>query len=60
MSGGVDDDDNNEQDALAVANNIDENGVGDTRLMIKNLTNEQRILAVKAVFYKLITGKKLS
>ena len=65
---GVDDDDqdidtNNDNDpkkALKVADEIDLNGLSITKLMIKELNNQQRKIAVRAVFHKLITGKKMS
>ena len=42
-----------------MARNIGANGIKSTRGQIKELNNEQRVLAVKAVFHKLLTGKDL-
>lgn len=43
--------------ALRVAKKIQEEGIGESRLGIRGLTTEQRVVAMKAVFNKLLTGE---
>lgn len=43
--------------ALRVAKKIQEEGIGESRLRIKGLTAEQRVVAMKAVFNKLLSAE---